>query len=325
MKKLSIALAVLGLLIGTLLVGWFGFEHIVHALLSVGWNGFGLLIAWQLVLFLVLGIAWDMIATKSGGLHTWVFVWGRVVRDAATNCLPFSSFGGFVFGARAVTLHGVPWHLATASVVVDATAEVLAQMLFAVVGLLILITHDPSSPMAVPFGLGIGVAVAGTAGLVWFQRGAGTIFASLGQRIAGQWFDDANERMMVLQDEVGLIYGRTRRLALASGLHFAGWIGTAVGSWIAFNLLGMRLDFEDAVAIEALLRAVLAAAFLVPGNAGVQEAGYAGFGLLFGVPPDISLGVSLLQRARDLALGIPILLIWQYFEVRRLRLAPPAE
>jgi hypothetical protein len=50
----------------------------------------------------------------------------------------------------------------------------------------------------------------------------------------------------------------------------------------------------------------------------VQEAGYAGLGALFGIPPEISLGVSLLRRARDLALGIPILLIWQLVEVRRL-------
>ena len=33
----------------------------------------------------------------------------------------------------------------------------------------------------------------------------------------------------------------------------------------------------------------------------------------------LSLGVSLIRRARDVALGVPILLIWQFFEMRRLR------
>ena len=37
---------------------------------------------------------------------------------------------------------------------------------------------------------------------------------------------------------------------------------------------------------------------LVPVNAGVQEAGYAGLGAIFGVPPELSLGVSLIRRAR---------------------------
>jgi glycosyltransferase 2 family protein len=66
---------------------------------------------------------------------------------------------------------------------------------------------------------------------------------------------------------------------------------------------------------------VSAVAFLVPVNAGVQEAGYAGLGAIFGVPPELSLGVSLVRRARDLAVGIPILLLWQTFEARRLRSA----
>ena len=64
---------------------------------------------------------------------------------------------------------------------------------------------------------------------------------------------------------------------------------------------------------------MLATAILVPGYAGVQEAAYAGVGALFGQPPELSLGVSLLRRARDLALGVPILLIWQSVELHRRR------
>ena len=60
-------------------------------------------------------------------------------------------------------------------------------------------------------------------------------------------------------------------------------------------------------------------AFLVPVNAGVQEAGYVALGALFGVPPDIAIAVSLIRRARDVTLGVPILLVWQLVEVRRLR------
>jgi hypothetical protein len=45
---------------------------------------------------------------------------------------------------------------------------------------------------------------------------------------------------------------------------------------------------------------------------------------LFGIPPEISLGVSLLRRARDIAIGIPVLLIWQWIEVRRLRYPKPS-
>ena len=82
------------------------------------------------------------------------------------------------------------------------------------------------------------------------------------------------------------------------------------------------MGFGDAVAIEALLAAVSAIGFLVPASAGVQEAGYVGLGAIFGVPPDIALGVSLVRRARDILVGVPCLLLWQLAEVRRLRLQP---
>jgi hypothetical protein len=99
---------------------------------------------------------------------------------------------------------------------------------------------------------------------------------------------------------------------------------TGVSGWITYHLLGVAIDFDDALAIEALLAAASAVAFLVPVSAGVQEAGYAGLGAIFGVAPELSLAVSLVRRARDLALGVPILLLWQMFEMRRLRAARAA-
>ena len=125
----------------------------------------------------------------------------------------------------------------------------------------------------------------------------------------------------MLQAELSLIYGHTGRLAIGFFVHLLGWLGTGVAGWITYRALGVPIDFDDALAIEALLSAVAAIAFLVPVNAGVQEAGYAGLGAIFGVPPELSLGVSLVRRARDLAVGVPILLLWQFLEMRRLRAA----
>jgi uncharacterized membrane protein YbhN (UPF0104 family) len=101
-----------------------------------------------------------------------------------------------------------------------------------------------------------------------------------------------------------------------------GWFGKGLGNWIAFRLLGSDLDLMGGLAIEGLLHIVMATAVLIPGYAGVQEAGYVALGSIFGVPPEISLGVSLVRRARDIAIGIPILLVWQFFEIRHLRGAP---
>ena len=58
-------------------------------------------------------------------------------------------------------------------------------------------------------------------------------------------------------------------------------------------------------------------AFLIPGALGAQEVGYAALAPLVGLPPEIALALSLLKRARELAIGVPVLLVWQWREARR--------
>lgn len=319
MRRLSYVLAVLGTLIALLLFAYYGFGNVISTASRIGWLKFGGIIGWQMVLFVILGIAWDLIIPSHTMRRPWVLIWGRMVRDSAANCLPFSQVGGFVFGARAITLHGIEWHTATASTVVDVTAEFLAQIAFACIGLGILLLRAPRSEIAVPAEVGIGLAVLGCFGFIWVQRGAAPIFARLSRRIARRWFANAEERMEVLQAELGLIYGHTGKLALGFLVHLIGWIGSGVAGWIIYRSLGVPIHFDDALAIEALLSAAAAVAFLVPVNAGVQEAGYAALGSIFGIPPELSLGVSLIRRARDMVVGVPILLTWQLVEMRRLR------
>ncbi|HET8997494.1 MAG TPA: lysylphosphatidylglycerol synthase domain-containing protein, partial [Acetobacteraceae bacterium] len=122
--------------------------------------------------------------------------------------------------------------------------------------------------------------------------------------------------------ELSLIYGHTLRLALGFAVHLIGWIGTGFAGWLAYRAVGVPINFDTALGIEALLAAVAAVSFLVPINAGVQEAGYAGLGAIFGIPAEMSLAVSLLRRARDLSIGLPVLLIWQFVEIKRLRETP---
>jgi glycosyltransferase 2 family protein len=79
--------------------------------------------------------------------------------------------------------------------------------------------------------------------------------------------------------------------------------------------------------IEGLLYAIRSAAFAVPNAVGVQEGAYILLGAGFGVTPELALALSLLKRARDLAIGLPALAAWQSAETGRLwrRLGPPAD
>lgn len=240
-----------------------------------------------------------------------------MVRDAATACLPFSPVGGFVLGARAVTLGGPPWTLAAAGTVADVSAEITAQLLFALFGLLVLLAVRPGSSLALPIALGL-VALFVLVGLAVILRDrVGALVQGLAGHILGNSAGLASdvERM---RQEMTRIYKRPARLAIGASMHLTGWFATGFATWFSLRLLGHAPGLLGVLALEALLDATVAAAFVVPGAAGVQEAGYVGLGAVFGVPPDIALGVSLLRRAREIAWGLPILGLWQWQELRRL-------
>jgi glycosyltransferase 2 family protein len=317
----SVALGLAGIALATALIAWFGFRQILRALLSVGFSGFATVCAWQLVLFAVLGLCWFVLLPASPRWRLWVAVWARMVRDAAGGLLPFSLVGGFVLGARAMTLHEVSWPVATASTVVDLTTEFVAQIGFVLIGMLILTARSPGSDVALPVGLGLVAALFAGVGFLWMQRGGASplmrLVVRLGGRVLGSWADTAEDHVASVQQSVNAIYAEPWRVAAGTALHLLGWLGTGFASWIAFRLLGAHIDYIGALGIEALLHATLATAILVPGYAGVQEAAYAGVGALFGQPPEMSLAVSLLRRARDVALGVPILVVWQVVEVAR--------
>src|ERR1700753_230779 len=114
-KLLSLVLALIGVTGATVLMAWFGFDRVAHAILSVGAMGFVGFCVWQLVVMGIMGVGWWVVVPPEQRRPLPLFVWGRMVRDSAAVCLPFSPVGGFAIGARAMTLHGVSWPVAAIS------------------------------------------------------------------------------------------------------------------------------------------------------------------------------------------------------------------
>lgn len=321
MKKLSIAFALLGLVLATLLIAWQGAREVAGVALSLGLGGFGLVLLLQLGVFALLGLAWWALLGRGGPL---LYVWGRMVRDAAGNCLPFSQVGGFVFGARTLTLHGVEARNAAASTLVDVTLEFLAQMAFVLIGLLLMHETFPESRSLVGAIVVVGLAAAGGGVFIFFQRRFMGAIDWLAARAGFGLLRRQQARLALFQSEVRLFYREKRRLALAALLHLAGWLAAAAAGWVTLRLLGAPISLRNGISLEALLQASLDFAFFIPAYLGVQEAALASFGAVFGLPPGLMLAFSVVRRARDLALGIPILLVWQGVEMRRLA-RPPLE
>jgi len=154
---------------------------------------------------------------------------------------------------------------------------------------------------------------------VLVQRGGGTLFRTITLKIAGTAGGGAVAQLDRLQAALDRMYAERERLALAAFFHVVCWFGTATASYVGFHALGVPLPFTTAIAIEAMLHAIMAMAFFVPGRVGIQEAAYTLLGTMFGIPPEIALSLSLLRRARDFVIAVPVLLVWQGIEARRLR------
>jgi len=292
-----------------------GFHSILDSIVSVGWSGFALLGLYGVVNFTLLGFAWLALIPPAHTARATIFCWGRAVRDSAGDVLPFSQFGGMVIGARAVMLRGIAAPLAFGSTIVDVTMEMIAQIVFILAGLAILLAELPeirSTSMVRITAVGIAVAVLLAGAFVVVQRRG---FSFL-ERIARKLVPAAAAHAGELDRTINAIHARPLHVLASFLLHLAGWMLSAFGLWLALALMGTRLSYLDAIAIESLLCAVRSATVFIPGAIGVQEAGYAVMMPLFGLPAEIGIAVSLLKRAREIVVAIPVLLSWQIAEGR---------
>jgi glycosyltransferase 2 family protein len=315
MKAVSIVAVLAGVAVMTGLVLAFGAGAVTRSLLSVGWDGFAVVCLIQLAVIATMGLAWRGLVA---GAPTLPFLWARLVRDAGSEVLPLLPLGGCVLGARAVALAGVPVAIAAASTIVDLTLEFFAKLAYTALGLAWLVHLRPGSPFALPLAAGLAAASLVAAGFILIQRrGSGPL-----DRLAGilgrGWAERAAAGAAALHAALGLIYRRKAGLWVGFLLHLACWVAGATETWVALRFADRALPFGEVMVIESLLYAIRTIAFVIPNAVGVQEGAYILVGTAFGLTPEMALALSLLKRARDLAIGVPVLGIWQLVEGGRL-------
>ncbi len=311
-------IAALGLALAVYLLGHIGFRAVLSAATSVGWGGFALLCAFAFVVFALLGPAWYVLQPPSSQPRLAVFLAARMLRDAVSEALPFSQVGGMIMGVRAASVLGVPTRLAVGSMIVDVTTELLGQVLYVALGLIILSARAAHIALAHAlmrsFLIGLSlVALGGLLFLAMQRRGLGWFSGKLATRL----FPASAAYTATLATALREIYRSPLRVVLSVTLHFCAWTAAAISTWIAFRLIGVRIEVPSAIAIDSLVYGLRSLAFFVPNALGVQEAAYALLAPLFGVGKEYALAVSLLRRAQYIAIGIPIVLVWQLFESRR--------
>jgi glycosyltransferase 2 family protein len=318
MKLAGILALLLGLLAGTLLIAHYGVAAVGEALLTIGWTGFLVIILLHLAILFLCGIAWYVLVPPAERGGPWPFVWGRLVREAGSEILPLSQLGGLVMGGRAASLAGLSGKVTAASSVVDATMELLGQLAFAALGLAILIVLHPEAPFITATALTLVGALVVVVLFIGVQRRGFVLLERIAERLSRQWSATGIWAPGAIQDSIRRTYERHGRLLAGFLLHLLAWIAGAFEAWIALRFMGSPLPLAAVIAIEGLLAAARGIAFAVPAALGIQEGAYVVLGGLFGLPPDTALALSLLKRARGLALGVPPLLLWQIAEGRQL-------
>jgi putative membrane protein len=317
--KLRLALfTVCGVALGLYLVMYVGWRAVLSAAIAIGWGGFALFCLCAFGLFLVLGMAWYVLLPRdSPGPGAWAVVRARMVRDSAAEVLPFSQLGGIVIGVRAAIVYGVSPPLACASMIVDVTVELLAQIGYVALGLALLGARAPHNSLATSLtGTVVTTLLVATvaAGLfVVVQR----YTPKITNRLAAPVLRGPGRAIRGIGAALDTIYRAPKRIALSLALHFTAWMASAAVAWLGLLLIGARVNLGSIIALESLVYAARSVAVFVPNALGVQEGAYALLAPLFGISAELALALSLLKRARDIAVGVPVLLIWQKTEGRR--------
>jgi hypothetical protein len=178
--------AAAGLAVIGVLIGYFGADAVVRSLLAIGGGGFAAICVIHLALIVVMGLAWRALVPDT---PAWVFVWGRLIRDAGSEVLPLSQMGGCVLGARAVSLAGVAGAVAMASTIVDLTLEFFAKLAYAALGLVLLVQLRPDLRAALPITISVVAAGLIAIALVTVQRRGLDLFGRFARAIGRAWAD----------------------------------------------------------------------------------------------------------------------------------------
>ncbi len=121
-----------------------------------------------------------------------------------------------------------------------------------------------------------------------------------------------------LDRTIRALYTRRRGVVLCCVWTIVSLVGGSGEIWIALHALGLQATLVNAVILQSMVLTIRSVAFPVPGGVGVQEGGYLVVGNLLGIPGDAAFALSLIARVRELALGIPGLITWQWIEGSRL-------
>jgi putative membrane protein len=305
-----------------------GAAQVAHAMLVVGWWLIPIAL-FHLVPLIFSALSWRALIPGASGPRGFTVIWIRWIRESINSLLPVASIGGDVASIRLAHLQGLPTANAAASMVVDTTLGVVTQLIFVLSGVVMLLMRSNERDaliVAVFVLIGTGILFGAVAAFVFVQhRGLFAGFAKfVHSLLAENRYSTFAVSASAIDSAVVAAYRSPSVIGRASALRLVGWAAGAGEVWLVMYALGHPIGILDAYILESLSSGVRAAAFILPGALGALEGSLVLFGALFGLPAHAALAISLSKRVRELALGVPGLMVWHWIEGHYLlrRVAP---
>jgi len=322
-NKVRVTIYLLGLAGGalfTVLLIREGAAKVLDAFVTPEWVIAGIVAYHSVPLFLD-AIAWWVLFPKSNRPPLLQLFWMRWIGESVSTLVPSAAVGGDIVRARLAAIKGAPVAIAAGTVIVDITLGIFATAGFTVLGLLLLVHVTGQTSFVRPTSIGIVIGLVAFVGFYFAQRRG--MFGFVGRLIArlassAEWQSLVQQQGDLLDQTVRSLYARRHGLVACCAWTIFSFVAAAGEIWIALYGMDLPASFLNALILQSMAFTIRSAAFAVPGGIGVQEGGYVFVGGLLGIPGESAFALSLITRLRELGLGIPGLITWQFIEGRRL-------
>lgn len=313
------ALLLAGIVLLAALVAWQGIDVLTDGIAHAGPSLLWLIPAYAAPLLLA-ARSWRALLPAAAAPAPRYLLQACWIGRAVNWLLPVAQIGGEAVRARLLIVRSTPPETAVASVIADKTVEAASIPAFALLGAaayaatghvdgILAAALAAAAVLAGLIAAFLFVQHAGAAGLARRALPVASAFARTEVLVAGAERFDAALRAT---------YAQRARLGAAFGWRLGYRLALVGELWLIAWLFGQPLSLRDAAILDSLAAVVTAAGFLIPGALGVQEAGFMLLSTSLGLGAELGLALSLARRVRELAVGLPALLWWQWWEVRML-------
>jgi len=291
---------------------------VLHTVSMAG-GGMAIVVVTRGVILSARGLAWWCLLRDFSPARVHVMIGLRTIGEGINVLLPVATVGGDIVRTILLKSRGVDRGAAAAATLVDLLLQAGAQALFVSIGIALLLQVAGAAELASWAARGLGIAALALGSFYGVQRfgGAHLVERGLGA-LARRWPAAATGNATGLHKSLRTIYADRSAVAACLALHALAWLIGALETWVALRLVNMPVTVSTALILESLNQGLRTAAFPVPGALGVQEGGFIALGALFGIPAETALGLSLIKRLPDLAIGLPSLLAWYLLQIQRL-------